>query len=51
MRRVGRLLKGDKSVRPTFEAASAADALVRSGRGGVYEETREALERRASRPV
>ena len=45
VRRVGRLLKGDKSVRPTFERlTSAADALVRSGRGGVYEETREALE-------
>ena len=45
VRRVGKQLKGDKSVRPTFERlTSAADALVRSGRGGVYEETREALE-------
>ena len=45
VRRVGRVLKGDKSVRPTFERlTAAADALVRSGRGGVYEETREALE-------
>jgi len=45
VRRVGRQLKGDKSVLPVFESLTdVADALVRSGRAGVYEESREQLE-------